>query len=1327
MWPINTFGSGDVLSDVIRSIVFLMGGGYESLLRLGMLCLVFGGIVSFLGRGRIQWQWVFGAIVILAVTLNIRMTVLVHDLVNPGVPDQVIGNVPLAVAFPAYMTSEISYQTMVGVETTFGLPAEYRVVNSSIGRGFFDMQKTMMQELIPGDLQANVTNYLKDCVFREIELNRLQREPILNSPNMVTAIAVTNAALPIVEIRLGNQFAQSTCPEMYDRWIVNGLANGEPDYDETMRQFRAVLGVLDVPDGELTPVQAFITNIMGSGQGPRALINNVLLRERWKDADRQSAEEGNDTASAVVQMTKSITADIKNQAYADSLISARFVPLMRTVSESVVYLLTPLMLALAMSPAMFATIRGLVLGYGWLFMWIPMYAILNFVVYQYGVQQMAQITVGLISFNSFDDYSNVLIGLNTFSGRLIWAVPTLATVAAYGMSSLASAVTGATAGAQSAAAHEASQYAHGDGKYVEPGQHLKEEHSPMVQDASGGFHAGSSYFRGGTGTMVHHQGGNTSVGYGDGSSMMVSRDGMTKQYHGPEGSWSKHGDEYMGGVWRQPVQGADGQMHSAQFEVSGDHVDVSYMGRDGNNVQHDYRETWNQRMNQQKSLSDTWSEGGFTKELRTQGDHQQLFTAVGTAAVPMSVNGRTETVMADVTASFSRPSADSSWSGGVMTAHSTEHGEHRYALSNVGLNDQGMPDFSKGMTVTSSDGTNLHTQHSSEHGLMTTTTEGNAGELTRSYSGASHVEVFHADGSHETLAGVVHGQGGVAADGSGQPFQSSFTVDQDGYRGELRGEMSYNQQQGRWEMHAPTEDWSARLEAHSSGMMMQVGDLQLVGGHLQKYGGRDSQNWSYNGPVIDGNNVVSRGHVESKDGQVFFSDLDHGGTQRVIGDGGRQLTLRNNPGSSDYTYEESFTGQAWQDDGHGNLKAIGQTHFTSHGYATVDPERSGSLFDRLIRTPDTTTAVNKGAFGERSLAVSMEPRPLSELPVGSGKLTLDGLGSDGASELKGGEGTGYVISAGAGSQKFNAIETVQNVQGADGQKSTQRLVQDSSQHTVSGAVSGVVDKRVADHAGNLHSSTLGRGGDGTGDWRMLTSETSNRNSFSGSFLVPGLDGQGTARVAGGIEMSPEGDIVSMHFTNTATGKQIGYHEGERGPVFSVGDVEADPKNPGQFRLTNVREVSHREAESAGGFVVRDVLNQAGERIWSEGNKGIEFHESRAYMLNTKIDETSTMVSKGQQSLEVLGLSDAFDPDKPGPWKEAAQAAEGVRLGWSTSMDAMRIGRFRKSADKITGGSPRPYDPQAPVDPEQRGIYDNLTSMREEFKRQRGISSGSSRR
>ena len=1329
MWLINTYGNGNVLSDVFRAIVFLMGGGFESLLRLGMVCLVFGAIVAYLARGRMHWQWVAGAVMILAVTMNIRTDIQVHDLVNPMIGDQVVGGVPLAVAFPAYMTSEISYQTMVGIETAFGVPAEYRVVNSTIGKGFFDMQKAMSLELIPGDLQANVTNYIKDCVFPAIQLNRLNRETVLDAGDMVTAIQVNVAALVTKEVLLGNQAGEMTCPDLYDKWVRLGLANGQPDYDETMRQFRAVLGVQDVGDGEIAAVQSFANNIIGTAQGPRTLINNVLLRERWKNAEEAYAQDGSDTASAVVQMTRSISEDIKNQAYSDSLVASRFVPLIRTVSESAVYLLTPLMLALAMSPAMFGTIRGAVMSYGWLFMWIPMYAIFNFVTLQYGIQQMNMISVNQITFNSYDQYYDVLLGLNTFMARLIWAVPTLATVVTYGMGSAASSLTGAASGAQLAATEEAHAYAKGQGHFAEPGQHLKEEHGSMIQDTSGGFHAGGSYFSGGTGIEVHRQDGSSSYAYSDGSALHVGRNGV-EQYHGPEGSWSKRDGVYQAGVWRQDVHDPDGGSHLAQFEVSGDHVDVSYMKQDDHGVQHDIRETWNQSMNQQKFSTDTWSEGGFAKELRTQGDHSQVLSYSGTASVPMAVNGRTEMVMADVSGSFSRQSAQDDWGHGVMTAHSTEHGDHRYALSDVSLDDRGLPDPPQGMTVTSSDGTRLHTQHDSEHGLMTTTTEGKSGEWTRSYTGQSEVEVFHNDGSHEILSGVVHGQGGVNEDGSGAPFQAGFVVDDDGYRGDIKGEMSYNEKSGRWEMQASSEKWTSEMDAHSSGMTMYAGGLTLAGGHLEQYGPRGSGNWTYQGPVVDSNNLVSHGRVESKDGQMYLTDLDHGGNQRVIGDGGHQLLLKHAPGGNDYTYEENWTAPAFREGANGQLESIGQTHFTSRGHATVDPDRDGSIFERLMKTPDTTMAENKGAFGERSLAVSLERRPLSELPVGSGMLTVDGIHHDGVSDpLMGGDGYGYVVHAGAGSERLNSIETVQNIQKASGELVTQRGNKDSFGRIISGSNVGVIDSRKADSHGNLESSVLARGGDGTGEFHVLTRETSNRNTFVGTYSVPSLDGQGQVRVAGGVDLSPEGDVVSMHFTNAATGKQIGYRDSEGGPIFSVADVEADPHNPGLHRLMNIREVSHREAESAGGFAVREVLNQAGETIFSHGDKGILRHENRAYMLNTRIDEQSTLVSKEQQSLEALGLAKPFNADEPEVWKDQAVAAEGIRLGWNTSMDLLRAARFQRSVDKISsGGNPvPPYDPHAPVDPSQRGIYDKLMGMRKEFERKRGISSGSGRR
>jgi hypothetical protein len=212
-------------------------------------------------------------------------------------------------------------------------------------------------------------------------------------------------------------------------------------------------------------------------------------------------------------------------------------------------------------------------------------------------------------------------------------------------------------------------------------------------------------------------------------------------------------------------------------------------------------------------------------------------------------------------------------------------------------------------------------------------------------------------------------------------------------------------------------------------------------------------------------------------------------------------------------------------------------------------------------------------------------------------------------------------------------------------------------------------------------------------------------------------------------MSPEGDIVSMNFSNAATGKQVGYYQGENGPIFTVADVEADPRDPSKGRLTNEREVSHREAESAGGFHIRDVLNQAGAVISSQGNKGIDREEFHQYGLHTKIDEQSTLVGKGQQSLEALGLAEPFNPDQPGVWKDAARTAEGVRLGWSTSMEALRAARFKQSADKILGGSgesPR-YDPNAPSDPELKGTYDAAKQQVDEFMKRRGITPKSRRK
>ena len=379
------------------------------------------------------------------------------------------------------------------------------------------------------------------------------------------------------------------------------------------------------------------------------------------------------------------------------------------------------------------------------------------------------------------------------------------------------------------------------------------------------------------------------------------------------------------------------------------------MKEDDHGVQHDIRETWNQSMNKQKSVSDTWSEGGFTKELRTQGDRAQVMTYVGTAAVPMSVNGKTEMVMADVTASFSRPSPDAPWSGGVMTAHSTEHGEHRYALSDVKMDDRGLPDMSKGMTVTSSDGTKLHTRHDSDNGLIVTTTEGNAGEVMRTYSGspADGVEVFHKDGTHERMTGVVHGQGGVAPDGSGLPFQASLTTDKNGYRGELRGEMSYNADSGRWEMRVSDEQWWSRIGGQSSGSSVWVGQTEghggyeLVSGDIKYDGdpGKVGTPWHYQGLIRDlETGEKFNGHMHFDGRQMYMSDMSSGNQRRSIEGDGSQVVI----------YGDPFSPEGAQ---YTKTSAVS-------GWFPVDIGKDGTKLYELIRGRLTETGIVRGIRAE---------------------------------------------------------------------------------------------------------------------------------------------------------------------------------------------------------------------------------------------------------------------------------------------------------------------------------------------------------------------------
>lgn len=637
-FTIYTFGNGDVLFDIFTSIVLMTGTGYESLMRLGLVCLAFGGITYYVARGRVAMQLFMGGVMVLFTMVTIKASVTITDLVNPGVPTRVVGNVPLAVAFPAYMASEVGFQLLSLSETAFALtvPAEYQMMNSTFARGYFDFQKTLGAQLPDGDLQANVTQYLVYCVFPSISMNQLQKGTIFSSPDVLTAFQVNNGALMVQQIVNGNPFTNMSCPDMYNGVIVGGMQDGNPDYDIAMRQLRRSLNVQDVPGQELVPIGQFVTNIINTGQGARQLVNNVLLRERWVDAERIASALGSDTATSVSLMQRQISEDLKTQAFAQSSVAARFLPMMRTMAESGVYMLTPFVLALAMTPAMFATIRMAAMSYAWLLFWAPIYAMVNYLVYAYGngqIQGMVPPGTGL-TFASYTDFYDVLSQLNSFAANVIWGVPTIASIGAMGMGSAASALLGGTHGAQQAAAQEATAFAHGHGASVDPGRHIGWQEDASIDDDNNmtvGHHIG------GQGSMmVEDQYGGRTFHYSDGGVLEQGRNGIST-YHGPRGSYSEDASgRKISGAYREEMYDERiGQSVDAQFEVSGDHVDMTYAYQDSEGNEHAVHEVRDQGTGGMVKRADTSFEGNMAKTVTTGPDNSKNTTQAG--FVPVTV------------------------------------------------------------------------------------------------------------------------------------------------------------------------------------------------------------------------------------------------------------------------------------------------------------------------------------------------------------------------------------------------------------------------------------------------------------------------------------------------------------------------------------------------------------------------------------------------------------------------------------------------------------------------------------------------------------------
>ena len=919
MWEIHTFGNGDVIASVLTGIrLLMMTGPYTGLLLFAILLLSGLALGNFIMDRRRYIPLFFGAVVVFYISTQIPVDVLVVDEVNSDVADQVVAGVPLAVALPAYASGYAGWRFTQLVETAFAIPADYSTGRSTLNRPLFDLQKIIGAEIRDGDLEERIENYLADCVFADLELT----PPLAGSPtitvlrtsgDLLTAIATGNLARAVGMTGI-------PCATYYTTELVPRFATGSPGYDKTIRYLQTELQV--VPSSLLDEegiATALLGNLIPAGQTGRQLINNAMIIKAWRQAVIQEKSKYKDTTASVAELQKTLTMNLKQQAFSNSNLVQKMVPMLRTIIEGVVYLSTPVVLVLAMTPAMGAVLGLYVKMFLWLQTWGPLYAILNLVFYQESRARLTSITAaggfGSVNLSSYDSYLEFISMMNSVAGDYIWLVPAVGWGLVWGGSSLGNALSSGGRSAEATSSYLAFDFAAGRGQTMLEGQGLRWEQKTQLGDGSiadgvighaPGSHMVTTPIPGSYGISSVDQMGNLIMRGQDGSVTSLAANGlMTVQT--PYGSYSKdQKGRLVSGVFRGKVLDPEsGRTMFMQQEVRGDEIYSRGVYRDESGTEHQVEQVQNQASGEQVSRSDSFQSAGLEGELMTQSDGTKKLSLKRTGMSSVShPGGKVSSGMFQMEDTYmQQPGVSGGFVHVAGTAQRIDReGEQKLSIARPGgsgaledvLSRPGMAHAVSGME------SNAVRINKTRDGLKLTPSEGPGGSVGN-VEGTIPLLVTDENGHEYLLPNAVVSGEHIAFDSQGHPrdgFTAIAVMETGTDRIQASGAVTKNSQTGQYTMEASTMTFSRKLGGESSGEQLVIPTsgnnfLMLNKGEVKHSGNPyDSGTpWSYSGEVIDLQTGQKSQRTMRFDGQdVYASSGEAGSTlTKVAGDGSKMV------------------------------------------------------------------------------------------------------------------------------------------------------------------------------------------------------------------------------------------------------------------------------------------------------------------------------------------------------------------------------------------------------------------------------------------------------
>lgn len=420
---ITILDGAEVLYQAFQAVsAFVKNDTWFSLIKIAeFIGVLMAAIVYIKGQDiRTFFYWLIGFVLINALLLTPKERIVIRDLANPTIV-KVVDNVPLGVAFPLFLSTNIGNSIARTYDMFFSTPNDLKYTQTGLLFGQRLLEESFYIKPTNDKLGTNLNNYIQSCV---VERNMIKGsntfDELMNNKELISTLY---AGSPADYVNFNNSL--QSCATA-GRAIANDLKSYASS-DGPIKKLMDGLGLKSMNPASLKEYNNKVSNVqqyfMNSSKSASEIYTQNMLVNAYRRSLERYPASLDGSSELIAQASEQSLTKMKLAHHASYQIAGKTLPALHTVFLVLMVGIFPIMvMAMFIREVAWSVVKNYISVLFSLMMWPVLFAVFNSIITTLNAQVMHGQGFTLSNMDKVKENATMIAGMASW---LLLSIPFL--------------------------------------------------------------------------------------------------------------------------------------------------------------------------------------------------------------------------------------------------------------------------------------------------------------------------------------------------------------------------------------------------------------------------------------------------------------------------------------------------------------------------------------------------------------------------------------------------------------------------------------------------------------------------------------------------------------------------------------------------------------------------------------------------------------------------------------------------------------------------------------------------------------------------------------